>query len=378
MAGWCLLLAVGHAIAQVPAPFDGLPFQGFLADANGEALGKSAPANYDVVFRIYDSSSGGNLLWTEQQTVTVDAGYFSVELGMGGALEGQPKPSLPSLFRSPSASERHVESVLKGIGPGGSDHVIQPRARLYPLPYAFVASHASTAGSLLAGADASALAIVGSRVGINTTDPQATLDVAGSLAATDAEVTGDLVVEGTVTADAWAGGGTVPVGTVILWSGSVVPADWAVCNGQMAQGVQTPDLRGRFILGAGQGQGLVERRIGDRGGTESSVITPEETPAHGHGIAPQSSVLTSESGAHRHSYVSELQLAPGGTGDALGWLRSMQNSIGIISGTHRSSKDGSHTHVLDVPPSNTSLQGSGASQSHLPPFYVLAYIMRVR
>lgn len=35
-----------------------------------------------------------------------------------------------------------------------------------------------------------------------------------------------------------------------------------------------PDLRGRVIVGAGQGPGLTERRQGERGGTESDIAGP--------------------------------------------------------------------------------------------------------
>lgn len=40
-----------------------------------------------------------------------------------------------------------------------------------------------------------------------------------------------------------------PVGTIVVWSGSVedIPAGWALCDGQDGR----PDLRGRFVLGAG-------------------------------------------------------------------------------------------------------------------------------
>lgn len=53
---------------------------------------------------------------------------------------------------------------------------------------------------------------------------------------------------------AWAApgavGGAVPVGGIIMWSGTVatIPANWALCNGSNS----TPDLRDRFIVGAKQ------------------------------------------------------------------------------------------------------------------------------
>ena len=82
--------------AQSPYPPEKMTYQGFLVDSSGTALGNAAPKNYDVIFRIYSSQTGSNpneLLWSEQQTITVDKGYFSVLLGEG-APTGQPRPAL--------------------------------------------------------------------------------------------------------------------------------------------------------------------------------------------------------------------------------------------------------------------------------------------
>ena len=70
-------------------------------------------------------------------------------------------------------------------------------------------------------------------------------------------VAGNLSVSGVV-----SGYGTVPIGTIVMWSGSTVPDGWALCNGQTANGVRTPDLRNKFIVGAGDYNG---DRTPDRG-----------------------------------------------------------------------------------------------------------------
>jgi len=44
-----------------------------------------------------------------------------------------------------------------------------------------------------------------------------------------------------------------------------------------------PDLRGRGILGAGQGNGLTDRSIGDVVGTETHQLSASEMPSHTHG-----------------------------------------------------------------------------------------------
>jgi microcystin-dependent protein len=62
-----------------------------------------------------------------------------------------------------------------------------------------------------------------------------------------------------------------------------------------------PDMRGRAVLHQGQGPGLTQRRIGERGGTESNTLTTGQLPAHTHSFAPLASSergsTTSPSGA---------------------------------------------------------------------------------
>lgn len=125
-----------------PNPPDRMTYQGFLTDANGVPLGETAPQNYDVIFRIHNDQSGGQVVWGEQQTVTVDKGYFSVLLGEG-ADTGDPRNALSTVFTGDDASDRYVGMTVKGIGSGGSDVNILPRLRLLSSPYSFLAKNAS-------------------------------------------------------------------------------------------------------------------------------------------------------------------------------------------------------------------------------------------
>lgn len=375
----CVLAFCASLRAQVASPFDSLPYQGFLADADGVGLGTPAPVNFDIIFRIYSSESGGSLVWSEQQTVTLDRGQFSVALGVGGRVGAEPRPDLSSVFRSLSASQRHVELTIKGIGPGGVDNVVLPRVRLLASPYAQVARHAITARSLLAGADASALSVVGTQVGINTTQPASTLDVRGNIRSTGLEVTGSLDVAGTVTAEAWDGLGIVPVGTIVLWSGDIAPDDWALCNGQTINGVQTPDLRGRFVLGVGQGAGLSERSIGDRGGAEEHRLTLAEMPRHAHRFTPSGIRTTESDGGHFHSLMSEFTEKKGPPGIQPEGRRYWDPSLlAHVPSDNQTSFAGDHHHQVDLASAETTSAGGNQPHSNVPPFYALAYIMRVR
>lgn len=77
-----------------------------------------------------------------------------------------------------------------------------------------------------------------------------------------------------------------PTGLIIVWNGSEtsVPSGWALCNGQNG----TPDLRGRFVLGhnpavsTGVGISLTPNLIGSMGGEERVTLTKGQMPRHQH------------------------------------------------------------------------------------------------
>lgn len=69
----------------------------------------------------------------------------------------------------------------------------------------------------------------------------------------------------------------IPSGLIAMWSGAAnkIPSGWVLCNG--ANG--TPDLRNRFIVGAGSSYS-----VGATGGSESVTLTVEQMPMHNHAI----------------------------------------------------------------------------------------------
>lgn len=58
----------------------------------------------------------------------------------------------------------------------------------------------------------------------------------------------------------------IPSGLISLWHGieSMIPTGWALCNGENG----TPDLRDRFIVGAGN-----TYTVGDTGGENAVTLT---------------------------------------------------------------------------------------------------------
>lgn len=141
------MLATSHgAVPEI------LPFQNYVVDSDGKPLGtgpdgQSNPRNYDVVFRIHPRSSGADVLWSEQQTVTIDRGLLSVQLGQGLPLQNEPRPVLSEVFRGLGAGERYLSTTIR-FSDQSADFEILPRIRLLGNPRALVA-HAtrSIAGS---------------------------------------------------------------------------------------------------------------------------------------------------------------------------------------------------------------------------------------
>lgn len=75
------------------------------------------------------------------------------------------------------------------------------------------------------------------------------------------EVTGTSTFKSNVNSDgnvtvsvgsSFIGNGTIPIGGIIMWSGATVPVGWATCNGSNG----TPDLRDKFIIGVGPSHSL--------------------------------------------------------------------------------------------------------------------------
>ncbi|NDC74927.1 hypothetical protein EBZ70_06510 [bacterium] len=148
----CLLFSGASLIAAVPATIN---YQGVVADSSGTLLGASGAINRKVIFRIFDASTGGTRLWTEEQTVTIYKGEFSVLLGAGttatGTASSETRPALDTVFTG-SATNRFIEIMVDNGDSSitASDSPISPRQSITSAAFAF---RSQVAESILSGSD---------------------------------------------------------------------------------------------------------------------------------------------------------------------------------------------------------------------------------
>jgi len=160
---------------------------------------------------------------------------------------------------------------------------------------------------------------------------------------------------------------SVPKGVIVMWSGAVdqIPAGWALCDG--ANG--TPNLKDRFVIGAG--------------GTYA-VNTTGGSTSHQHGIAANDLNHYHGVYGHTHNY-------SGRTGDNnnVKGRDNKENTADTPDSPHShaysGTTDGGTSHTTNY----ASEQGfTGLNHSHggatvaggitLPPYYALAFIMKIQ
>ena len=171
------------------------------------------------------------------------------------------------------------------------------------------------------------------------------LEVAGEVTATS------------VTASSIEGFGTVPLGGIIMWSGSDEPDGWALCNGQTKDGKTTPDLRNRFIVGSGG-----EYNNGWTGGQKSVTLTQSQMPSHNH------TGTTNKDGAHEHTANGSMNVASGSGGTVVYVSAPPSGRHGVIY-----PRGSEHQHAF-----TTNATGGSQAHENRPPYYALAYLMRVK
>jgi len=142
----------------------------------------------------------------------------------------------------------------------------------------------------------------------------------------------------------------LPSGAIILWSGSIgsIPAGYYLCNG--ANG--TPDLRDRFVVGAGNNYAVAAT-----GGSADAIVV-----SHTH-----TATSTSTDSGHTHTFFPKANDTTRQGGSNQG---SLQDFGVAATGT-----TGSGTANITTTTTINSAGNSGTN-ANLPPYYALCYIMK--
>ena len=132
-----------------------------------------------MVLRLWDQQTGGatnglDELYAEQQTVIVNNGYFSVQLGQGSQYANEPfqAGALAGYFATNSSTgntPRYWETTVLGIGPNGGNITIAPRLACLSAPYAFLAANAVNAANLVNATGTQLITAYGNAVNVNGT-----------------------------------------------------------------------------------------------------------------------------------------------------------------------------------------------------------------
>jgi microcystin-dependent protein len=268
-------------------------YNGTLTDKNGVPV----TGNFDMVFRIYDAPSGGNVLWSETwnsstSKVTVVNGTYNVMIGF--------QNPIPATFFADHPVTLDHPGLYLGIKVG-TDSEMMPRQQITSVGYAFSA------------------------------------------------------------------GNGVPKGGIIMWNGAIadIPAGWALCDGverTLADGskVTPPNLRDRFIVGAGSGYA-----VGATGGEASHVLSIAEMPSHTHTQNEHTHIQD----AHSHNrYVGV------GTDESSPYYPSKSS---VDKDLYTSIAGQSVTATNQNTTATNQNNGGGAAHENRPPYYALAFIMKL-
>jgi len=158
----------------------------------------------------------------------------------------------------------------------------------------------------------------------------------------DIHVVGDITCDGTITGTM---AGSIPSGGIILWSGAsnAIPSGYVLCDGNNS----TPDLRDRFVVGAGS-----TYSVNDTGGSSTVTLSTSEIPSHTHSVTDPG-----------HTHLARTA----GSGSSSGTIMTSGEAGSLTFGGQMS------TVTTGISLANA---GSGGSHENKPPYFALCYIMK--
>jgi len=156
----------------------------------------------------------------------------------------------------------------------------------------------------------------------------------------------------------------LPKGIIMLWSGSSasIPFGWALCNGSSS----TPDLRDRFVVGAG-----TTYAVAATGGSKDSVIvshthTNSVSAAGSHNHYILANAVNGADMASNPNQPVARQKTSGGDSDY-----NTEANVGGTATLGITNTVANHTHTVTI-----NSAGVSGTNANLPPYYALCYIMK--
>jgi len=150
-------------------------------------------------------------------------------------------------------------------------------------------------------------------------------------------------------------------GMIILWSGNTgnIPTGFVLCDGQF----NTPDLRNRFVVGAGD-----VYNPGNTGGSDSVTLATANLPSHTHSASSSSSVTDP---GHVHSTTFDnKKYFPGGGSTTIGYGGAGGYPADVFTMNSQTTGISVNTTTTIDP------TGSGSAIENRPRYYALCYIMK--
>lgn len=179
----------------------------------------------------------------------------------------------------------------------------------------------------------------------------------------------------------------IPIGCIVMWSGTIatVPSGWRLCDGTN----NTPDLRDKFVIGArldsnSRAQTTVTGTNTYTGGTKDAQIVQ-----HSH-TATSSATSTASVSSDTNSWSATIRAEDGATLIPVSGSVTQEYDLGrVYTGNNWSyynatqvkvSHSHTHSHTVNVTTNVTTAVGSegvSGTNANLPPYYSLAFIMKV-
>lgn len=184
----------------------------------------------------------------------------------------------------------------------------------------------------------------------------------------------------------------LPAGIILMWGGeaNAIPLGWALCDGSTVGSFTTPDLRSRFVIGAGgthahktSGGSTSFNGTTAAGGAHvhtatvgGHALTEAEMPNHGHIVDDirYAEVWQSPTYTYNDPMLGNIQVGP-----AQGSNHGVDNDNGVYFTQHGTYKTGGgqeHSHSIVINEEATHTHAVTVNNV-MPPYYALCYIIKV-